>query len=37
MPTVERFEDLQVWQEGREIVKVVYRLTSKFPRNEPET
>jgi len=34
MPTVERFEDLVVWQEAREIVKVVYRLTSKFPRKE---
>ena len=34
MPTVERFEDLVVWKEGREIVRVVYRLTSKFPRKE---
>ncbi len=34
MPIVERFEDLVVWQEAREIVKVVYRLTSKFPRKE---
>jgi len=34
MPTVERFEDLRVWQEAREIVRVVYRLTSKFPRKE---
>jgi four helix bundle protein len=34
VPTVERFEDLQVWQEAREIVKVVYGLTKKFPRKE---
>ena len=24
MPTVQRFEDLQVWQEARELVKCVY-------------
>ncbi|HEB83591.1 MAG TPA: four helix bundle protein [Bacteroidetes bacterium] len=34
MPTVERFEDLQVWQEAREIVRIVYRLTRKFPSGE---
>ena len=34
MPTVERFEDLAVWKEGREIVKVVYGLTARFPRKE---
>jgi len=34
VPTVERFEDLRVWQEAREIVGVVYRLTNKFPRKE---
>ena len=33
MPTIERFEDLRVWQEAREIVTVVYRLT-KFPSSE---
>jgi hypothetical protein len=31
MPTVECFEDLRVWQEAREIVNVVYKLTRRFP------
>ena len=34
MPTIERFEDLRVWQEAREIVRIVYRLTGKFPPKE---
>jgi four helix bundle protein len=34
MPTVERFEDLRVWQEAREVVSLVYRLTGKFPPSE---
>ncbi len=34
MSTVERFEDLRVWQESREIVGFVYKLTRKFPPNE---
>jgi four helix bundle protein len=34
VPTVERFEDLRVWQEAREIVGVVYRLTRRFPAHE---
>jgi four helix bundle protein len=34
MPTIERFEDLHVWQEAREIVGIVYRLTGQFPPNE---
>jgi four helix bundle protein len=34
MPTVGRFEDLRVWQEAREIVNVVYKLTRKFPSKE---
>ncbi len=34
MPTVERFEDLRVWQEAREIVNLVYRLTARFPSSE---
>ena len=34
MPTIERFEDLRVWQEAREIVGIVYRLTEKFPPGE---
>lgn len=29
-----RFEKLQVWQEARELVKEVYRITSKFPKEE---
>lgn len=34
MPTVERFENLRVWQEAREVVGIVYRLTAKFPSSE---
>ena len=34
MPTVERFEELRVWQEAREIVSLVYHLTAKFPSAE---
>jgi hypothetical protein len=34
VPTVERFEDLRVWQEAREIVALVYRLTRGFPTHE---
>ncbi|MCR4407216.1 MAG: four helix bundle protein [Anaerolineae bacterium] len=34
MPTIERFEDLRVWQEAREIVNRVYRLTVRFPSSE---
>ena len=34
MATVERFEDLRVWQEAREIVGIVYRLTRRFPSHE---
>jgi four helix bundle protein len=34
VPTIERFEDLRVWQEAREIVCIVYRLTGKFPPKE---
>jgi len=34
MPTVQRFEDLEVWKEARELVKQVYRLTTKFPNHE---
>lgn len=28
---VERFEDLVIWQEARELVKSIYKLTSKGP------
>ncbi|MBN1814776.1 MAG: four helix bundle protein [Anaerolineae bacterium] len=34
MSTVERFEDLRVWQEARQIVGVVYGLTKKLPSSE---
>lgn len=34
MPTIERFEDLRVWQEAREIVNHVYHLTARFPSSE---
>ncbi len=34
MPTVERFEELYVWQGAREVVKLVYRLSAKFPSSE---
>ena len=34
MATVERFEDLRVWQESRTIVGTVYRLTARFPPEE---
>jgi len=34
MPTVERFEELRVWQESRDIVGIVYRLTKQFPSSE---
>jgi four helix bundle protein len=35
MATVERFEDLEIWQQARELVKLVYRLTKKekFSKN----
>jgi len=29
-----RFEKLVVWQEARELVKIVYQITSKFPKEE---
>src|SRR5688572_4853189 len=34
MQTRFRFEKLEVWQEGRAMNKIVYRLTRKFPREE---
>jgi four helix bundle protein len=34
MPTIRRFEDLEVWQEARELVKLAYALTAKFPKQE---
>jgi four helix bundle protein len=34
MPTVECFEDLRVWQEAREVVRTVYRLSREFPAAE---
>jgi len=32
--TIERFEDLRVWREAREIVRIVYQSTKDFPSNE---
>jgi four helix bundle protein len=29
MPMIQRFEDIQAWQEARKLVKMVYSLTSK--------
>ena len=29
MPTIKRFEDLECWQEARELVRIVYKLTKK--------
>jgi four helix bundle protein len=34
MATVQRFEDLAVWQEARALVKRVYQLTTQFPNHE---
>ncbi len=34
MPTAQRFEDLEVWRDARELVKQVYALTAKFPKHE---
>lgn len=34
MPTIQKFEDLEVWQDARELVKLVYALTTKFPKQE---
>ena len=34
MPVRYRFEDLDVWRLGMEIVREVYRITKKFPKDE---
>jgi len=34
MATVQRFEELEVWQEARELVKRVYIVAAKFPKHE---
>ncbi len=34
MKTINSYKDLFVWQKGMEIVKEVYLLSSKFPREE---
>lgn len=34
MSTIECFEDLRVWREAREIVRIVYQSTKDFPSNE---
>ena len=31
MAKIERFEDLEVWKEARELCRIVYRLTNKSP------
>lgn len=31
---IRSFRDLRVWQAGIELVRIVYELTSKFPRHE---
>jgi four helix bundle protein len=31
---IKSFRDLRVWQIGIELVRIVYELTSRFPRNE---
>ena len=31
---IRSFRDLRVWQAGVELVRIVYELTSKFPRHE---
>lgn len=31
---IETFKDLGAWQEGHQLVLVVYRLTKKFPKDE---
>ncbi len=33
-PVRYRFEELEVWRLGMEIVREVYRITKKFPRDE---
>ena len=30
----QNFKDFRVWQEGMELVRMVYRVTAKFPREE---
>ncbi len=32
--TVQSFQDLKVWQQGIELVELVYQVTSKFPSSE---
>ena len=34
MPTFERFEDIEAWKIARELVKEVYRITSRIPFSE---
>lgn len=30
----QNFKDLRVWQQGQELVKIIYQLTRKFPKEE---
>ena len=34
MSAIKSFEDLQVWQKTRELVKSIYKITSNFPKEE---
>ncbi len=34
MERIKRFEDLEVWQMGKQLVIKVYSLTKKFPKDE---
>jgi len=34
MSAIKSFEDLQVWQKTRELVKSIYKITSNFPKDE---
>jgi len=34
MTKITSFEDLKVWQKARELVRLIYKITAKFPREE---
>src|SRR3989344_7475347 len=34
MPTIKSYKDLIVWQKGYELVKLIYKVTSKLPHSE---
>lgn len=31
---IQKYEDLRIWQEGHRLTKEIYKITSKFPRDE---